>query len=205
MPPTPDPGAFADTAVAGADDTALANGFDRAWAMLAAAPGDPTSGLRLPVVATVSDGAPDARVIVVRSVDRAAHSLTVYSDRRAAKIAVLAAAPRVAVTGYDTATRLQLRLHGTATVATAGADIDAAWAALTPFGRSAYQNVEPPGTPVPHPLGPPVLPADGGRAAFAVITIVVDRFEWLDLAVPGHRRGLHVRDGGGWKGCWLVP
>lgn len=183
----------------------LAAGFDRAWALLAAAPGDPPSGLRLPVVATVHDGGPDARVMVVRAVDRAAHCLTLYSDVRAAKIAVLAAAPRVAVTGYDTATRFQLRLHGTAAIATAGAEVDMAWAALTPSGRSAYQSIEPPGTPVPHPLGPPAAPPDDGRAAFAVVTIVLDRFEWLDLAVPGHRRALHVRDGGEWKGRWLVP
>ncbi|MGI4877087.1 MAG: pyridoxamine 5'-phosphate oxidase family protein, partial [Janthinobacterium lividum] len=134
-----------------------------------------------------------------------AHCLTLYSDVRAAKIAVLAAAPRVAVTGHDTATRFQLRLHGTAAIATAGAEVDMAWAALTPSGRSAYQSIEPPGTPVPHPLGPPAAPPDDGRAAFAVVTIVLDRFEWLDLAVPGHRRALHVRDGGEWKGRWLVP
>lgn len=206
MPPTPDPdAAFADAKAASVDAAVLAAGFDRAWALLAAAPGDPSSGLRLPVVATVRDGQPDARVMVVRTVDRVAHCLTVYSDVRAAKISVLTAAPRVAVTGYDTATRLQLRLHGTAMVTTTGAEVDAAWAALTPSGRSAYQSIEPPGTPVPHPLGPVVAPPDGGRAAFAVVTIVLDRFEWLDLAIPGHRRALYRRDGAGWRGGWLVP
>ncbi|QYE36291.1 pyridoxamine 5'-phosphate oxidase family protein [Polymorphobacter sp. PAMC 29334] len=210
MSPTPDPKA--------GFDAALAAGFDRAWALLAAAPGDPGSGLRLPVVATASTGEPDARVMVVRAVDRAAHCLTVYTDSRAAKVAVLVAAPRVAVTGYDTPTRLQLRLHGAATIATTGNAVDAAWAALTAGGRTAYQSVRPPGTPVaqPPPCRPPGTPVaqpppspvalpDDGRANFAVVTIVLDRFEWLDLSVPGHRRAVHIRDGVDWRGTWLVP
>lgn len=202
MPPTPDPG----TARVGvADDAALAVGFDRAWALLAAAPGDPASGLRLPVIATAHDGEPDARVMVVRAVDRATHSLTVYTDVRAPKVAVIGAAPRVAVTGYDTATRLQLRLHGVATIAIGGAGVDTAWAALTAAGRTAYQSVEPPGTPVTEPPASPITPSDGGRGAFAIVTIVLDRFEWLDLAVRGHRRARHVRNGSDWQGRWLVP
>ncbi|UAJ10136.1 pyridoxamine 5'-phosphate oxidase family protein [Glacieibacterium megasporae] len=197
MSPTPDPKA--------GFDAALAAGFDRAWALLAAAPGDPGSGLRLPVVATAYAGESDARVMVVRAVDRAAHCLTVYTDSRAAKVAVLVAAPRVAVTGYDTPTRLQLRLHGAATIATTGNAVDAAWAALTAGGRTAYQSIQPPGTPVAQPQASPVPPPDDGRANFAVVTIVLDRFEWLDLAVPGHRRAIHIRDGVDWRGTWLVP
>lgn len=184
-------------------DPALTAGFDRAWDLLAAAPGD-RSGLRLPVVATVADGEADARVMVLRTVDRAANTLQVYSDARAAKVAVLAAAPRVAVTGYDPATRLQLRLHGIASIAT-DSGADAAWAALTTAGRTAYQSVDAPGTAVAGPPPLPDVPGDEGRARFAVVTIVLDRFEWLDLAVPGHRRACHVRDGAGWRGSWLVP
>lgn len=156
-------------------------------------------------MATASADVPDARVMVLRAVDRAAHTLVFYTDVRAAKVAVLAANPRVAVTGYDLATRLQLRLHGDASVATGGSAVDAAWAALPGHGRTAYQSIDSPGTPVGHPPTAPRVPPDGGRARFAVVTVVLDRFEWLDLAAPGHRRAVYVRDGAAWRGCWLVP
>jgi len=185
-------------------DPALAAGFARAWALLGAAPGDPSSGLRLPVVVTVRHGEPDARVMVLRAVDRASHTLQFYSDTRAAKITTLASTPRIAVTGYDTANRLQLRLGGLASIIT-DTGADAAWSALTATGRTAYQSLEPPGTPVAELPHPSEIPADSGRRHFAIVAIMLDRFEWLDLAVPGHRRALHLRDGADWRGSWLVP
>ncbi len=186
-------------------DRALAAGFDRAWALLAAAPGDPASGLRWPVVATIGRDGPDARVMVLRAVDRAHNTLAFYSDHRAAKIAALAADPRVAITGYDTTTRLQLRLTGIASVTTDGAAADAAWAAIASAGRTAYQSILPPGTLVAGPPPVPPIPPDAGRESFAVVSVQLERFEWLDLSVPGHRRALHVRDGSTWRGRWLVP
>ena len=156
-------------------------------------------------MATASAGNPDARVMVLRTVDRAAGTLAFYTDVRAAKVARLAANPRVAVTGYDHATRLQLRLHGDASVATDGDAVDDAWAALSDRGRTAYQSVDPPGTPVARPPAASRAPADGGRAQFAVVTVILDQFEWLDLAVAGHRRAQYVRNGTLWTGQWLVP
>jgi pyridoxamine 5'-phosphate oxidase len=143
--------------------------------------------------------------MVLRAVDRAAGTVTFYTDARAPKVMVLTAAPRVAVTGYDAATRLQLRLHGTASVASTGVAVEAAWTALTSEGRTAYQSAAPPGTPLATPTTPPTISADRGRARFAVIAIVLDRFEWLDLAVPGHRRASHVRVDTVWRHSWLVP
>lgn len=143
--------------------------------------------------------------MVLRGADRATGMLVFYTDVRAAKVADLAANPRVAVTAYDPATRLQMRLYGEGTVATSGGPVDLAWAALSASGRAAYQSIESPGTPVARPPTAPAACGDGGRARFAVITMVLDRFDWLDLAIPGHRRALHVRDGAVWSGSWLVP
>lgn len=197
MPPTPERAAV--------DDRALSAGFDRAWTRLTGAVSDRASGLRLPVVATVDDGVPDARVMVLRAADRATSSIVVYSDRRAPKIDQFTANPRVAVVGYDTRDRLQLRLHGVASVLVEGATVDSAWNALGADSRLAYRSFEPPGTTVaalPLAAG---FPDDEGRANFALVTIILDRIEWLDLVVPGHRRALHVREGAAWRSSWLVP
>jgi pyridoxamine 5'-phosphate oxidase len=186
-------------------DLRLAAGLDRAWALLATAVVDRAAGLRLPVVATVSGGDPDARIMVLRAVDHDAGTIAFHSDRRAAKVAMVAAEPRVAVTGYDGAARVQLRLHGTATVSAGGAAVDVAWAGLPESARDTYRRAAAPGTPVAVPPELPVVtPADGGRDRFAVVTVTLDRIEWLDLAVPGHRRAVHRRVDG-WRGAWLVP
>lgn len=139
-------------------------------------------------------------MMVLRTVDHAAHTIAFHTDRRAAKVAAIAASPRVAVAAWDAP--LQLRLHGAATIVTAGAARDAAWAAAGAGSRD-YASTAPPGTVVADPAADA---GDGdGRANFAVLEIVVDRFEWLELARGGHRRAAYVRDGAAWRGGWLVP
>lgn len=196
MPPTPD---------RPIDDRALAAGLDRGWAALAAAVVDRDAPLRLPVVATAGAGGPDARVMVLRAVDRAAAEIVFFTDRRAAKVAAITADARVAVVGYDATARLQLRLTGRAAIV-GGAAADGHWAAIAAPGRRAYQTAAAPGSPIDAPAaGRPVdsLP-DAGRADFALLVVAVDRFEWLDLGGADHRRAVHDRSDG-WIGGWRVP
>ncbi len=180
----------------------LVAGFDRVWAMLAVAVDDSSAAFRTPVVATVRNGAADGRVMVLRAVDRDRTTLTFFTDSRAAKVAVVTAAPSVAVVAYDPVTRLQLRLCGIAQVATLGLEVDSAWATVPPGARRAYRTSGAPGTPSPDSTA--TLVESDGRAAFSVLTVVVDSIEWLDLATPGHRRAAYQR-GSDWRGSWLVP
>ena len=180
----------------------LVFGFDRVWAMLAAAVDDPSSSLRTPVVATVHDGAADGRVMVVRAVDRDRATLTFFTDSRAAKVAAVTAAPQVAVIAYDPGARLQFRLCGVAEIAVAGAAVESAWATVPGHARRAYRTLAAPGTPSPGPTA--TLVEDDGRASFAVLTVTVDSIDWLDLASPGHRRAAYDR-ASGWRGEWVVP
>lgn len=143
--------------------------------------------------------------MVVRAVDPAAATLTFFTDARAAKVAALAAAPDVAVIAYDPDARLQLRLRGTATIAVAGAGVEAAWATVPPSARAAYRTAAAPGTPARSAAAAARLGDDDGRGAFAVLTIAVTVVEWLDLATRGHRRAVHRRDGTAWRGEWRVP
>jgi pyridoxamine 5'-phosphate oxidase len=180
----------------------LVAGLDRVWAMLAAAIADPSASLRTPVVANVCNGAADGRVMVVRAVDRDRATLTFFTDSRAAKVAAVTAEPHVAVIAYDSASRLQFRLCGVAQIAVTGATVESAWATVPPGARRSYRTRAAPGTPSP---GPTALLADGdGRAAFAVLTVIVDSIEWLDLATPGHRRAIYRREPE-WRGGWIVP
>ena len=175
--------------------------LDAVWAMLAAAPGDPAAPLRTPVVATAAGGVADGRVMVLRTVDRATAVVTFFTDTRAAKVAAIAAAPAVAVVGYDPATRVQLRLRGTASLVAGGA-ADSAWAAVPPPARRAYRTVAAPGTAIATRAAD--LRDDDGRATFAVLTVAVTAIDRLDLTAP-HRRAAWQRVGDAWPGTWRVP
>jgi len=188
--------------------------LDRLWALLDNGSRDRHAALHLPTVATVIDGAPSARVMVLRAVERKSRRLTFHSDRRAEKIAGLAADARLTVVGYDAGARLQLRLGGSAVVRS-GAAVSARWAAMDGFGRRAYRTVLPPGSPLDSPgTGlPPQFeqsrrdeaPGEAGAENFAVLEVTLDRLEWLLLAHDGHRRAVFKYRSPGWAGQWLVP
>lgn len=182
----------------------LAAGLDRAWAVLAAAVATRDAPLRTPVVATAGDGGADGRVMVLRGVDRPAATLTFFTDVRAAKVAAVALAPDVAVVGYDAGERLQLRLRGTAAIATTGAAVVAAWTALSPDARDAYRTAAAPGSPADSSAAAARLAGDG-RATFALLVVSLAEIEWLDLAGPVHRRARYRLVGTEWDAMWCVP
>ena len=177
---------------------------------------DRRSPFHTPAVGTVDrDGAPDARVMVLRQVDRIAGSFRFHTDRRAAKVDQLARSGRVAIIGYDTRAKIQLRASGIAAIATQGAPVDEAWAATSLSARRCYLADPAPGSVASGPTSglpkafetalPDIAASEAGRPNFAILIATIDRFEWLQLAATGHRRAAFTRDGDAWHGMWLVP
>ena len=68
----------------------LSASLRHAWQMLGRATKDRRSAFHAPVVATAADDGPQARVMILRSVDAAARQLTFYTDTRSAKTLALA-------------------------------------------------------------------------------------------------------------------
>ncbi|KAB7643618.1 pyridoxamine 5'-phosphate oxidase family protein [Polymorphobacter fuscus] len=192
----------------------LADVLDAAWRLLSDGAGDRRSPVHTPVVTSIGgDGAPDARVMVLRAADRATATLRFHTDARSPKCAALDGA-RVGVLAYDPAAAVQLRLAGTARVVTTGAEVDAIWATSTPFARRCYLAEAAPGTPLPAPgSGLPawvegrkpdeaeLLPA---RPNFALLLVTVTAIDRLHLAQAGHRRARFAAKDG-WAGAWVVP
>lgn len=162
----------------------LAEAFRR----LARGVADRHSPFHTPTLATIgTDGAPEARTLVLRGFAPAERELRLHTDARTAKTAALARDPRCQLHLYDPAAKLQLRLAGRASLHGEDALADAAWAGSRAASRMCYALGEAPGTPVP---APPPAPRDAelGRPMFRVIRLRFDRLEWLELAVAGHRR-----------------
>lgn len=185
-------------------DTALAEILVGAWALLLRAAADPRHPCRIVQLATAGrDGAPRLRSVVLRGVDPAARVLRLHTDRRSAKVAEIAAEPRVALLAWDPRARMQLRAAGRAEILTHGPAWQAAWEATPVESRSDYAQVDPPGTPAMAPPGAPRHPEP--ERNFAVILLTVDRLDWLRLAPGAHRRAGFI-----WlcdlpRATWLVP
>ncbi|MGK7861762.1 pyridoxamine 5'-phosphate oxidase family protein [Falsiroseomonas sp. E2-1-a4] len=161
-----------------------------------------------PTLATLAaDGAPSARTVVLRGFDAATRQLRIHTDRRAAKVAELAAQPRASLHMYDHGGAVQLRLSCVATLHADDAVADAAWCASRDFSRMCYAVQPAPGTPCATPPPAPV-DAEAGRPNFCAVLLRIDRLEWLHLAASGHRRARFAWQGpgqGGPEADWLVP
>ncbi len=177
---------------------------------------DRRSPFHTPVVATISSSAnPAQRVMVLRKVDRHASILRFHTDHRSTKAEQILANDAISVVGYDAGARIQLRADGTATIVRNGPVADQAWGATSRSGRRSYMTTLAPGSisdsatsglPTPFEKTVPTLAeSEAGRENFAIVTVTIDRLEWLHLAATGHRRAAFQRTGDSWAGQWLIP
>jgi len=180
----------------------------QAWRLLAEGAADPASPFHRPTLATVAlDGSADARTLVLRSCDPAARRITLHTDVRADKYAQIQANPRVGVHVWDSGIRLQVRLHGRATLHCGDALARAAWLALPARSRQLYRVRQTPGSELadPSPAAFSEVPEAAGFAVFAVVAVAVERLETLTLHAHGQYRARFDWPQGEPVGRWLVP
>ncbi|OYU15243.1 MAG: flavin-binding protein [Alphaproteobacteria bacterium PA4] len=195
-------------------DPDLSEALDSAWRLIGRGAADRRSPLHTPMVASVRDGLPQARVMVLRAADRTGATLRFHTDARSPKCAELDG-QTVTVLGYHPGEAVQLRLSGTARVVGTGVEVDRIWAQSTPFARRCYMVEAAPGTPLPGPGSGLPASVEGrkpeeaelvpARAHFAIVQITVTAIDWLHLAAAGHRRAMFRREAQGWQGEWRLP
>jgi pyridoxamine 5'-phosphate oxidase len=191
-------------------DPDLATLLADCWTRLETGASDRHSALHQPVVSTVDpDGAPDARIMVLRLIDQENRLAQLHTDRRSGKLLHLAREPRANLLFYDPEIRVQLRLGGSVTVHQDDAVAEAAWARSRKMSRVCYAAEFAPGAAIDdpqHALGH-LAAAEGeaGYENFAVLRFRVDRLEWLSLAAKGHRRARFSLAGSAPVGQWLAP
>lgn len=168
---------------------------------------DRRSPFRTPTLATMgANGRPGLRSVVLRSFDEATRRLVIHSDRRAAKLAEIAANPRVALHVWDDGAQVQVRLDGAAT--SQPEDVARTeWDRLHAGSRDAYRTRPVPGTALADPTVADTdrVDEDAAYANFTVIAVHVDGMEWLHLARDGHRRAAFTWTADGRQAEWLVP
>ncbi len=178
-----------------------------AWSILGRGANDRKAPAHTPVLATLRDGIPHVRTVVLRGCDRDARRLRFHTDRRSPKVAEIEANPAGAVHVYDPKQKIQLRLDCQLSVHIGDELAQEAWAATRDFSRICYQVMQGPGEAVSDPREVPFSANESneGWDHFAVISALVTRMEWLYLAHQGHRRAEFRWQDGDRHGRWLVP
>lgn len=172
-----------------------------AWAALAAAATDPASGFRYLALCSVdANGAPQARMVVLRRADPSTRLLEIHTDARSPKWREMSAEPRVSMLGFCAQLRLQLRLQGVVALDAPGsAGAERAWDRLPAWTRQTYAG-GPPGDEAAFPpvddSVPPSTPqvaevraqvADG-KSHFGVATFRARTLDWFELRRQDNRR-----------------
>lgn len=196
------------------------------WGALERACRSRESPWRTPVLATVSaDGAPEARLLVMRAADSQARRLEFHTDSRSAKLRAIRRQPRVELCFWDPVARLQLRASGMAEALGDSGDQESrggdskqpesgqhesgrresAWARVPADSRRNYAGESPPGSPLSNPDRLRVADPQGGLAHFAVLDVELFRLEWLWIGGPTHVRGEALWAGDIWRAAPLAP
>ncbi len=179
--------------------------FDALWAHLEEAATTRGHAMRWVTLATIGDdGSPQARTVILRSVDPQRRRIAIHTDSASAKVAEIGRDGRVTVCAYDPGPEIQIRLSGHARVLDSGETVNAAWANTPPPTRRAYTISPDPATAIGAP-GEAVRLEDGepGRARFRVVEITARRIDWLQLGRDGHTRALFTLDPD--SASWIVP
>ncbi len=186
------------------------------WRNLLAAVDKKNTAFRHPVVATISDGIPVQRTVVLRNIFISNRTLLFHTDRRSLKVRDLEANPHLSWLFYDDRSRVQLHIRSVAQIHDAGSELhENEWNSTEAAEQRMYCVTEPPGTPVEDPMEvwpekfrKPSLTLDDtsmGKANFRVVSAEVDHMDWLQLHPEGEYRAIFEWKDDRWQGNWVCP
>ncbi len=167
------------------------------------------------VIATIAEGVPQARTVVLRKVIAETRTLIFHTDQRSQKISELTKNPNISWLFYDTTERVQLRLSGVATLHHTDALANVQWQNTKLLSRRCYLSIAPStrlekaGSGLPESLlkrNPTLEESEAGRENFTVVETHIHTIDWLWLNSTGHQRAKFV-----WQSDdevvanWIVP
>lgn len=181
------------------DFISLPGTLDAAWHRLIEGARDAEAPASRLVLATArQDGGAEARIIILRSADRAAARLCFHTDAASAKVEQIRNASAVTLLAWDPVHRFQIRLRATARSRKGNAT---EWASLSASQRRLYGGMQLPGS---RPDDPAQVLHAGDPDRFLVVEAQIREIETLWLDAELHRRAVFSR-GDGFAGHWRAP
>lgn len=165
------------------DETHTQQIIDNIWKNLVRGTVDAKSPLRWATLATIDQGNPEARLIVLRKVNPTTRSCFFFTHYLSPKVVQLKQNPNCSVLFYHPRQKEQYRLKGMAKLHFQNEISQAYWQDVPDFRQFEYLGPAP-GTAIDTPINEK---SDEG-VYFCVIEIIINTIDWLRLGRQQHQR-----------------
>ena len=185
------------------------------WELLEAGLLNRNAQFHIPVFITGNKKDFDARIVVLRGVDKIKKSLWFHSDIRSNKIKTLKSNSEASLLFYDKSEKIQLRIHGNVKINYKNDLTKKSWKKTAHMSRQCYLGEISPGTEALEPTSGltddidnskyTIEESEVGYKNFCIIEGKIKSIEWLYLASKGHRRAIFILNKDNIDKKWLIP
>lgn len=155
---------------------------------------------RYPILASVADGFPHQRTVVLRDTSAEFEPL-IFTDDRSDKVNHFEAHSKASLLFYHPKKLLQVKIIGDIKIIRAGEEYEQSWNKIQGNSKKDFTTMKAPGTPIKNPDD---VEYDQEEHHFCVLKLIPTQIEYLQLKRPNHLRALFEKEKD-WKGQFLNP
>ena len=162
-------------------------------------------------IASINNGQPDARNVVLRGVERKKNMINFHTDSRSKKVSQLEEQADICALFYDKKKKVQLRVYGKTSYEKDIQKIQNKWQNSKRMSKLCYLNKYPPGQNISNPKDYlyddiALENIDKGLSNFSIVNINIKSIDWLFLNHKGHERMLiELKKKDSYEYNWIAP
>ncbi len=165
---------------------------------------DPKHPFRYVNLGTIGQDYPELRTVVLREVDQSLN-FYMFTDSRSEKTKEMGLKDSVSLHFYHPKKRVQIRVQAKVKIHQEDEVLNRFWPRVQGDAQKAYNSRLDPGTKISKPEEGWEWPEEMDSEYFAVLKVIPQSIEILQLDRLNHLRIDFKRVGEDWEGQWLVP
>lgn len=178
--------------------------YENIWKCLDKGVNDRFSDYHTFSLATAPKNIVEVRTVVLRGYDRKNQSIIFHTNNLTSKISEIKNNPNVGALFYDKKEKIQIRCNGDAVINNMDEYCKERWNKMSAQSQECYyQNISP-GENIEYPEIVKNKLENKLSENFTVITININKIDWLYLSSKGHTRVKFLKNNG-FTGQWIAP
>ena len=178
--------------------------YENIWKCLDKGVNDRFSDYHTFSLATAPKNIAEIRTVVLRGCDRKNQSIIFHTNNLTSKISEIKNNPNVGALFYDKKEKIQIRCNGDAVINNMDEYCKERWNKMSAQSQECYyQNISP-GENIEYPEIVKNKLENKLSENFTVITININKIDWLYLSSKGHTRVKFLKNNG-FAGQWIAP
>ena len=178
--------------------------YENIWKCLDKGVNDRFSDYHTFSLATSPENIAEIRTVVLRGYDRKNQSIIFHTNNLTSKISEIKNNPNVGALFYDKKEKIQIRCNGDAVINNMDEYCKERWNKMSAQSQECYyQNISP-GENIEYPEIVKNKLENKLSENFTVITININKIDWLYLSSKGHTRVKFLKNNG-FTGQWIAP